>query len=157
KKKKKKTSMRRSYYRCTSTSCGVKKRVERCSDDPSVVVTTYEGTHIHPCPITPRGATNFGILPETALLSGESCCFPPEFIFPPPLTTTATSQRAPPPPHRHHHFHSSVSLPPPLSFTSRPFPHPPPSSSSTPQLELRDHGLLQDMLPSEILHDSKEE
>ncbi|CAL9154532.1 unnamed protein product, partial [Musa hybrid cultivar] len=29
----------RSYYRCTSATCGVKKRVERSSDDPAVVVT----------------------------------------------------------------------------------------------------------------------
>ncbi|CAH1434194.1 unnamed protein product [Lactuca virosa] len=40
----------RSYYRCTSASCNVKKRVERCMGDPSFVVTTYEGQHIHPSP-----------------------------------------------------------------------------------------------------------
>lgn len=40
----------RSYYRCTSSSCNVKKRVERCMGDPSFVVTTYEGQHIHPSP-----------------------------------------------------------------------------------------------------------
>ncbi|MCD7448572.1 hypothetical protein HAX54_044176 [Datura stramonium] len=44
----------RSYYRCTTPSCGVKKRVERSIPDPSIVVTTYEGTHTHPCPLTPR-------------------------------------------------------------------------------------------------------
>uniref|UniRef100_A0A803M7F3 WRKY domain-containing protein n=1 Tax=Chenopodium quinoa TaxID=63459 RepID=A0A803M7F3_CHEQI len=32
----------RSYYRCTSASCNVKKRVERSFTDPSIVVTTYE-------------------------------------------------------------------------------------------------------------------
>ncbi|GJT00185.1 probable WRKY transcription factor 23 [Tanacetum coccineum] len=38
----------RSYYRCTSASCNVKKRVERCMSDSSYVVTTYEGQHTHP-------------------------------------------------------------------------------------------------------------
>ncbi|KAK6120145.1 hypothetical protein DH2020_046051 [Rehmannia glutinosa] len=40
----------RSYYRCTNPSCNVKKRVERSSNDPSIVVTTYEGQHTHPSP-----------------------------------------------------------------------------------------------------------
>ncbi|RZR72252.1 hypothetical protein BHM03_00011757 [Ensete ventricosum] len=46
----------RSYYRCTSVMCGVKKRVERSSDDPAMVVTTYEGQHTHPSPIVPCSA-----------------------------------------------------------------------------------------------------
>lgn len=37
----------RSYYRCTNSKCMVKKRVERSSDDPTVVITTYEGQHCH--------------------------------------------------------------------------------------------------------------
>ena len=37
----------RSYYRCTNSKCTVKKRVERSSTDPSVVITTYEGQHCH--------------------------------------------------------------------------------------------------------------
>ncbi|RWR95245.1 putative WRKY transcription factor 23 isoform X1 [Cinnamomum micranthum f. kanehirae] len=44
----------RSYYRCTSHMCGVKKRVERSSDDPTIVVTTYEGQHKHPNPTVPQ-------------------------------------------------------------------------------------------------------
>lgn len=43
---------RRSYYRCTSASCNVKKRVERSWNDPNIVVTTYEGQHTHPTPMT---------------------------------------------------------------------------------------------------------
>ncbi|KAI3460742.1 hypothetical protein Pfo_017405 [Paulownia fortunei] len=46
----------RSYYRCTSASCNVKKRVERSFNDPSIVVTTYEGQHTHPSPMIPRSS-----------------------------------------------------------------------------------------------------
>ncbi|TKY57216.1 WRKY transcription factor 28 [Spatholobus suberectus] len=46
----------RSYYRCTSQKCSVKKRVERSFQDPSIVITTYEGQHNHHCPATLRGS-----------------------------------------------------------------------------------------------------
>jgi len=46
----------RSYYRCTNSKCTVKKRVERSSDDPSVVITTYEGQHCHHTVTFPRAA-----------------------------------------------------------------------------------------------------
>ncbi|EEF42706.1 WRKY transcription factor 28 [Ricinus communis] len=45
----------RSYYRCTTQKCTVKKRVERSFQDPSIVITTYEGQHNHPIPATLRG------------------------------------------------------------------------------------------------------
>ncbi|XP_010460763.1 PREDICTED: probable WRKY transcription factor 71 [Camelina sativa] len=45
----------RSYYRCTTQKCNVKKRVERSFHDPSIVITTYEGKHNHPIPSTLRG------------------------------------------------------------------------------------------------------
>ncbi|KAL3338004.1 hypothetical protein AABB24_030263 [Solanum stoloniferum] len=58
----------RSYYRCTTSSCGVKKRVERSIQDTSIVVTTYEGVHTHPCPLTPRGWV--GVQPVTTTYGG---------------------------------------------------------------------------------------
>ncbi|KAG5394979.1 hypothetical protein IGI04_024942 [Brassica rapa subsp. trilocularis] len=41
---------RRSYYKCTTPGCGVRKHVERAANDPKAVVTTYEGKHNHDVP-----------------------------------------------------------------------------------------------------------
>ncbi|XP_022743442.1 WRKY transcription factor 1-like [Durio zibethinus] len=35
----------RSYYRCTSLKCNVRKHVERASDVPRPFITTYQGKH----------------------------------------------------------------------------------------------------------------
>lgn len=140
----------RSYYRCTSTACGVKKRVERSSDDPTIVVTTYEGTHTHPCPLTPRGSfdgggggggpsgyggSHFGIIPQLMYQ---------QYLTPQPM---------------HQPYFRNL-LTSPLSFTTATnpalFPQERrfcPSASST----ARDDGLLQDMLPSEMFKARKEE
>ncbi|XP_054809613.1 probable WRKY transcription factor 4 [Prosopis cineraria] len=40
----------RSYYKCTTTGCNVRKHVERASSDPKAVITTYEGKHNHNVP-----------------------------------------------------------------------------------------------------------
>ncbi|PIA63007.1 hypothetical protein AQUCO_00200789v1 [Aquilegia coerulea] len=46
----------RSYYRCTNSKCTVKKRVERSCEDPTIVITTYEGQHCHHTVSFPRGS-----------------------------------------------------------------------------------------------------
>ncbi|XP_008776094.2 WRKY transcription factor 44 isoform X2 [Phoenix dactylifera] len=40
----------RSYYRCTTPNCNVRKYVEKASDDSGSFVTTYEGKHNHTMP-----------------------------------------------------------------------------------------------------------
>ncbi|KAJ1412552.1 WRKY domain [Sesbania bispinosa] len=123
----------RSYYRCTSASCNVKKRVERSLTDPSFVVTTYEGQHTHPSPLMGRAsgspiATNFNL---------GSANYISQYY------------------NQHHqqvlaNTLSSLGFPPPYT-QERPL-------EATAAL-LRDHGLLQDVVPSHIyvegrLHDN---
>ncbi|CAL0303309.1 unnamed protein product [Lupinus luteus] len=48
----------RSYYKCTSTGCPVRKHVERASHNIKYVLTTYEGKHNHGVP-TARNSNHF--------------------------------------------------------------------------------------------------
>ncbi|KAA8519552.1 hypothetical protein F0562_013824 [Nyssa sinensis] len=115
----------RSYYRCTTQKCTVKKRVERSFQDPSIVITTYEGQHNHPLPATLRGNVagmlSHSMLTPSAMAAGTS--FPQELIAQMPhaynhnLGTSSIYQQTLSP------FHQQLQLPP-------------------------DYGLLQDMFPS---------
>ncbi|XP_020101951.1 WRKY transcription factor WRKY24-like [Ananas comosus] len=46
----------RSYYKCTTPDCPVRKHVERASHDLRAVITTYEGKHNHDIPAA-RGSS----------------------------------------------------------------------------------------------------
>uniref|UniRef100_A0A0D9VZ80 WRKY domain-containing protein n=1 Tax=Leersia perrieri TaxID=77586 RepID=A0A0D9VZ80_9ORYZ len=74
----------RSYYRCTNSKCTVKKRVERSSDDPSVVITTYEGQHCHHTASFHRGFAGAAAQihgPAAVALAEQMSAF----VSPPPL------------------------------------------------------------------------
>ncbi|KAL6571648.1 hypothetical protein OROHE_003291 [Orobanche hederae] len=156
----------RSYYRCTSTTCGVKKRVERSSEDPSMVVTTYEGTHTHTCPITPRGT--FGFMPETTILDGGGIgggggsslsrlfVAPRMFHHHHYQDQQANNIIQEQQPYFHHFSSNPMSVFLPLFRRERPICPSATNASSSSSLT-RDHGLLQDMLPSQMLKDPKED
>ncbi|XVE73468.1 hypothetical protein DITRI_Ditri11bG0120200 [Diplodiscus trichospermus] len=130
----------RSYYRCTSTSCNVKKRVERSFSDPSIVVTTYEGQHTHPSPIMPRPSIGGSHL-SSGFSTGAAATFGMQM------------QRTP----FHYQLHQQ-----PFANSLSPLNFDPNGSINasflherrfcTPgQSLLKDHGLLQDIIPSHML------
>ncbi|KAF5475203.1 hypothetical protein F2P56_007033 [Juglans regia] len=127
----------RSYYRCTTQKCTVKKRVERSFQDPSTVITTYEGQHNHPIPATLRGnaAAMFPPSMFTPPIGGRPTFIPQDFFAQmPQIMSSSTSQAG------------GGTAPGSINYSqiNPNYPH-------HQQYQLPDYGLLQDIIPSMFL------
>ncbi|CAJ2648098.1 probable WRKY transcription factor 57 isoform X2 [Trifolium pratense] len=131
----------RSYYRCTNSKCTVKKRVERSHEDPTIVITTYEGQHCHHTVGFPRG----GIISHESSFSSQFAPTMPQFYYPIQLPrelntcTTTTTTTVSQPCERRHDYEAGRSSSATMAAADASLPALPPPPT--------DEGLLGDIVP----------
>lgn len=119
----------------------MKKRVERSFQDPSTVITTYEGTHNHHLPSTLRGNVA-GMFTHSMLNTGHMAGmgFPnQDFLVQMPQMNHI------------YNYGSGTSNVPTSSIyqhQQQQQPQQPNTLNQYQQLQLSDYGLLQDIVPS---------
>ncbi|CAO2179127.1 unnamed protein product [Urochloa humidicola] len=126
----------RSYYRCTTPKCGVKKRVERSYQDPSTVITTYEGQHTHHSPASLRAGGAHLFMPGAHGL-------PPHLMPPSGFRSDLMGMM--------HHSSIPTGVNPSMFLPSMAPPQMPTPSPTPPPLQqhhFSDYALLQDLFPS---------
>jgi len=110
----------------------VKKRVERSYQDPSTVITTYEGQHTHHSPASLRAGGAHLFMPNAYGL-------PPHHLMPSSFRPDLMSM-----------MHPAMGANPNMFLPSMPPPHMSTPSPAPPlqQHHFTDYALLQDLFPS---------